>query len=147
MGRHVCIIDDDAEFADLLVEVLGDDAECTVQPYTRAPDLDTLATDRPDLVLLDLRLASRDGSDGWTLLQAMRERQELRDVPVILCSADVFALREHAEHLGHTDGVYVLEKPFGVDELLAALSGACGDRAAATERVPARQSNSLPARH
>jgi CheY-like chemotaxis protein len=141
VSRHICIIDNDADFADLLADVLTADADCSVRAYTQAPDTDELVAARPDLLVLDLRLGAMDGFDGWAALQAIRARAELSDLPVILCSGDVLTLEEYDERLRADSRVVVLHKPFGLDELLRALAWAGGDRsyqpAAVTAAPPA----------
>jgi DNA-binding response OmpR family regulator len=43
-------------------------------------------------------------------------------VPIILCSADVLALREREDELAAIAGVHVLTKPFSLHELEAAMN-------------------------
>ncbi len=72
----------------------------------------TLATERFDLVLLDLGLPQRDGME---VLQAMRARGDRTPV-VVLTARDALASRVQGLDTGADD--YVV-KPFELDELLA----------------------------
>jgi len=69
---------------------------------------------RPDLIVLDLNLPKTDGSD---ILRAVRESNELREVPVvILTSSDSPRDRATAERLG-ADGY--ITKPSDLDAFLS----------------------------
>jgi len=72
----------------------------------------TLATERFDLVLLDLGLPQRDGMD---VLQALRARGDRTPV-VVLTARDSLASRVRGLDAGADD---YLVKPFELDELLA----------------------------
>jgi two-component system OmpR family response regulator/two-component system response regulator QseB len=72
----------------------------------------TLATERFDLVLLDLGLPQRDGMD---VLQALRARGDHTPV-IVLTARDSLASRVHGLDAGADD---YLVKPFELDELLA----------------------------
>jgi len=72
------------------------------------------ALPKPDLVILDLNLPKSDGSD---ILQAVRESDELRHVPVvILTSSDSPKDRAAAARLG-ADGY--ITKPSDLDAFLS----------------------------
>jgi len=47
----------------------------------------------PELLLVDLRIAG-DEMKGWEILTLARAEPLLRDVPLIVCSADVQTLRQ-----------------------------------------------------
>ncbi len=69
------------------------------------------ASDRPDLVVLDLGLPDRDG------MEVLKELREWSSVPVIVLTArDVEKAKVEALDAGADD---YLTKPFGADELLA----------------------------
>lgn len=72
----------------------------------------TLASERFELVLLDLGLPHRDGLD---LLQAMRSRGNATPV-IIVTARDLLATRVHGLDAGADD---FLVKPFELEELLA----------------------------
>lgn len=75
---------------------------------------DALQTERPQLVLLDVMLP---GTDGVTLLRRMRERPELRDIPVIMATAKGTEYDKiQSLDLGADD---YLVKPFGLMEMVS----------------------------
>lgn len=74
--------------------------------------LDRLDQTRPDLVLSDIMMPWMDGLE---LAQHIRDRPELRDLPVVLMSA------AHNILLGETPASAVLPKPLDFPKLLATL--------------------------
>ncbi|NPV08085.1 MAG: response regulator [Anaerolineae bacterium] len=69
--------------------------------------------DRPHVVVLDIMMPR---ADGWSVLQALRQRPETREVPVLLCS--VVEDRELSAVLGAT---VCLKKPVSQGDFVAAL--------------------------
>ena len=45
-----------------------------------------------------------------------RAHEPLREVPVVLCSADIVELRARADEMAAIADVHVLEKPFRIEE-------------------------------
>ena len=56
----------------------------------------------------------------------MRAEPKLADLPIIICSADVTALRERAAELERIGNVHILEKPFSLDEITDIVEGLIG---------------------
>lgn len=74
---------------------------------------------RPDAILLDLRMPVMD---GFTVLAKLRERDDTRAIPVIVLSANV---ADRAEQRALDNGAkYFLEKPYQPKALFAALESA-----------------------
>jgi DNA-binding response OmpR family regulator len=84
MGQRVLVVDDDPATLKLITDVLTDAGLVA----SSAPDgeacLRTLATERPDLVILDLMMP---GLSGLQVLWAIRNGAETRDLPVIMLTA------------------------------------------------------------
>jgi CheY-like chemotaxis protein len=101
--RRVTVINDDAEVLAILREILEDQA---------------YAVTEPDLLVVDLRLdpqASR--LSGWEMVAMSRVHPRLREVPIIVISADLMAIRERAEELQAYGDVHLMSKPFEVTTL------------------------------
>jgi PAS domain S-box-containing protein len=112
--RRITIVDDHAEFLDLLRELLADRYDVTTfSGHELSPG--TIIDSAPDLLIVDLRLGTHDlqGSEIVTLVRAHRH---LRTLPIVVCSADAGGLKAHGEELlvGNTA---VLPKPFTLDRL------------------------------
>ncbi|MGH2384548.1 MAG: response regulator, partial [Candidatus Limnocylindria bacterium] len=73
-----------------------------------------IADGAPDLLIVDLRLS---GASGWEIVALSRADERLADVPIVICSADVIALRDREPELKQIGNVHVLAKPFGIDEI------------------------------
>ncbi len=94
-GKHfsVLIIDDEPGILDLHASMIQSQIK-TCRVLT-APDgrqgLETMRTQRPDLVLLDLMMPE---IDGFTVLNRMQEEQMLRNIPVIILTAQSLTEKE-----------------------------------------------------
>ncbi|WP_299649104.1 response regulator [uncultured Tateyamaria sp.] len=109
--KHILIVEDDAEIADMVGKALGHAGYHVSAVMTSDEVHITFANDPPDLVLLDIMLPGDDGID------IIRQIHLSRTTPVIMLTAlseagdKVKALR-----LGADDYV---SKPFNSQELLA----------------------------
>jgi DNA-binding NtrC family response regulator len=83
---HVLIVDDDPEMHSLfklLLRPLRLDVKCASDGYEA---LELVASDRPGLIILDLRMP---GLDGLGVLKRLGETAETADIPVMIFSANV----------------------------------------------------------
>ena len=109
----VLIVEDDASLNAVLVATLKAAGYRPVSARTAAEGLRWFAHYAPDLVLLDLGLPDRD---GLSVIADIRARGQ---TPIVILSArDSEAMKVAALDLGADDFV---QKPFGVEELLARL--------------------------
>jgi CheY-like chemotaxis protein len=112
--RKLLVIDDELAAVELFqtyaiglnYQVLGETNP--EQAVTRALEV------RPDVIMLDVMMPAMD---GWELLQRLRLRPELRDVPVIVCS--VLGEGDLASALG---AAAFLKKPILRSQLVKVLS-------------------------
>ena len=112
----VLVVEDDASLNTALVATLKAAGYRPVTARDGAEGMRWFVHYAPDLVLLDLGLPDRD---GLTLISEIRGRGA---TPVVVLSArDTEAMKVQALDLGADDYV---QKPFGVDELLARLRAA-----------------------
>jgi two-component system, OmpR family, KDP operon response regulator KdpE len=109
----VLVVEDDASLNTALAATLKAAGFRPVTARTAAEGLRWFAHYAPDLVLLDLGLPDRD---GLTVIADIRARGQ---TPIVVLSArDAEAMKVEALDLGADDYV---QKPFGVEELLARL--------------------------
>ena len=112
----VLVVEDDASLNTALVATLRAAGYRAVAAHTGAEGLRWFAHYDPDLLVLDLGLPDLD---GLVLLEEIRGRGS---TPVLVLSArDAEAMKVKALDLGADDYV---QKPFGVDELLARIRAA-----------------------
>ncbi|TCS73055.1 response regulator receiver domain-containing protein [Sulfuritortus calidifontis] len=110
--KKILITDDDPIVASMLEAALADDFEVAIADSGEAC-LATVASYKPDLVLLDIEMP---GMDGYTTCQALQEQSAVHFVPVIFVSShDSLEERLRAYEVG---GVDFIIKPFEPEELL-----------------------------
>ena len=125
LRRTVLVIEDDARIKKLLRMALETQDYIVTEAGLGEEGLGQAATERPDLILLDLGLPDIDG------IQVTKRLREWSAVPIIVVSArgkeqdKVLALDAGADDY--------LSKPFGVGELLARIRVALRRTSAASE--------------
>ena len=114
--KVVLIVDDDRDIGDILQKIILDQTDYKVI-WIAESDLALNAASylRPSLLLLDYMLPAMHGLELYDRLQGV---ENMRGVPTILISASATlpfeALRER--------GIYLLKKPFELDDLLDILA-------------------------
>src|SRR6185437_8133335 len=81
---RILVVDDEPFNVDYLEQELDDLGYDTVAATNGQEALDRVATDSPDLVLLDIMMPVMD---GFTVLGRLKEHPATRDIPVIIISA------------------------------------------------------------
>lgn len=114
---RITVVNDNPEFLELVRDILEDDRyEATTVDGDRPDALDRIRESNPDLLMIDLRMGT-DGMHGWDVAQEVRRESEFTGLPILICSADIVALRELVTELSETNHVGTLEKPFSIDQL------------------------------
>ncbi|MEQ1717634.1 MAG: response regulator transcription factor [Hyphomicrobium sp.] len=115
-GQRVLVVDDEPQIQRFLKPSLGAAGYEVIAAATGAEALRAVATQAPDVVLLDLGLPDMDGKEVITQLRTWSK------VPIVVLSArDREAEKIAALDLGADDYV---NKPFGIGELMARLRAA-----------------------
>ena len=114
MAKKILAVDDEKAIVRLVQVNLEREGYKVVTAYDGREALEKVASERPDLVVLDVMMPYMD---GFEVLQQMKKDPETRDIPVIMLTAkaqdaDVFR--------GWQSGVdCYLTKPFNPMELKA----------------------------
>ena len=117
-SSRVAVIDDSQEIRELLSELLSDGGyEVIAFSGGDGSIVADLAAAGPDLIILDLLLDQDSGPSGWDILAIVRRHPDLRRVPVLVCSADVRAMRARHTEFDHDPKIRAREKPFSVEAL------------------------------
>jgi DNA-binding response OmpR family regulator len=109
LGVTICL-----RSAGLIVDVAEDGVDA----------LSKIEVEKPDLVLLDLVMPRLNGLDA---LQAMKENEKTKDIPVIVLSAR--AQEEDIQRAMELGAADYMAKPFRPDELLAVIQRVLGEKA------------------
>ena len=112
LSFKVFAVDDDPVVLDIISVIL--ETECQLRTFASAEDcLQQLASEKPDLFLLDISLP---GLDGYALCRQIKDDFALRNVPVIFVSGhDTIEERIKGYDAGGEDFIV---KPFEPEELL-----------------------------
>jgi CheY-like chemotaxis protein len=108
---RVLVVDDDRDMRDTVAAALETEGYAVCCAENGAQALALMRGYLPEAIVLDL---SMPVMSGWELLDAVHERRELREVPVLVLSA-----------LTAPAGVEHLDKPVSLDQLLATLDRLC----------------------
>ena len=121
--RRVAIIEDEADAARLLRRILQSHGQYQIFEASNGREgLELIRRERPDLILLDLMMPELD---GFTLLEIVKEEEELRNVPVIVVTAKDLTPAEKRRLDGQVESL--LQKgSFMEEDLLDNILGALG---------------------
>ncbi len=112
----IAIVNDDTQFLSLMNDLLSDEGYRTELINTSDKAYKEIRKLKPALVILDI--VTDKPESGWKILELLQLDPETTNIPVILASADVLAIREKRDSLAH-HGIDSIEKPFNLDDLLA----------------------------
>jgi two-component system KDP operon response regulator KdpE len=117
---RVLVVDDEPAVHRFLTPALAANEYEVLRAATGGEALKRIATEAPDVVVLDLGLPDMDGKD------VIRRVREWSDVPIVVLSAR----EREAEKIAALDGGAddFVNKPFGVGELMARLRTALRHR-------------------
>ena len=97
----IAIIEDNPHATLLLRRILQTRGEYRVfEAHDGAAGLDLVRRERPDLILLDLMMP---GMDGFAVLDALKDDEDLKDVPVIVITAKELTAAERQRLSGQID--------------------------------------------
>jgi len=120
MRARVLIVEDHPTMREAMRMVLADEGFAVDQAADGARALDLVASDRPDVILLDLNIPGISGSD---LLAALRATSTTSGIPVIVVTAEEEEGRRAAMQAGAQD---YLTKPFSPRALVRTVERVLG---------------------
>jgi signal transduction histidine kinase/DNA-binding response OmpR family regulator len=122
-GPVVLVVDDDPDMGQIVEQHLAPHGYQVIQHETGNGVVELAQQWRPDLILLDVLMPTKD---GWQVLYELKANPETAAIPVVMCSG----LQEQrlAFHLGADD---YTPKPIRADALLAAVGRVAPDRGTA----------------
>jgi PAS domain S-box-containing protein len=123
-GRSVLVVDDDPAVRALVRTMLARDGWEVVEAENGRAALERLAVQLPSVVLLDLVMPEMD---GFEFAEALRAREQWRDVPVVVLTAKDVTQADRVRLAGSVTRI-VVKGPHRMDE---SLREACGSILAA----------------
>ena len=121
-GKRVVCIEDEPEMIDLVRLILGRRGFEVVGANGGLEGLALVASEKPDLVLLDLMMPDMD---GWEVYQRMKSDEALREIPVVVVTAKAQSIdKVLGLHIAKVDDY--ITKPFGPQELLESVEKILG---------------------
>jgi CheY-like chemotaxis protein len=123
--NHVFVINDTVAILELFRSLLEDEGyRVTTDGFSveLIEMLGRVREARPDLIILDFVIL--DEGKGWQFLQLLKMDRDVKDIPVIVCTAAAKLVEELQVHLDSM-GVVVVLKPFDIDHLLDEIVKIC----------------------
>jgi CheY-like chemotaxis protein len=125
--KTVLIIEDEADAAELFAEMMRVSGFRVLKTSSSTPALSLIATEKPDLIILDIMMPDISGLD---ILREIRQDPALADIPVVVVSAKSMPADIR---IGMEAGASTyLTKPVGFLELKEAVERALGNQSTAT---------------
>ena len=112
---RILVVDDDISTVELLKSIFECEGYEVFTAYDPDEAVKAATTHYPDLIVLDLMMPHKDGSDGVSVCRTLRENDN--PVPIIILSG-IDDLKEQIKLL-NTGADDYLTKPFDIDELKA----------------------------
>lgn len=113
--HRILVVDDDAAIRDVVAEVLEDEGYQVEKAASGAEALVAIETQKPDLVVLDMRMPVMN---GWEFAEELAGRRD-NAVPILVMTAAVDAA-QRAQEIGAAG---TLSKPFDLVALLEMVEG------------------------
>ena len=114
MGYKVLLVEDNTDCRELLAALLDQLGYQVLQAENGAVAIQKAVNEKPDLILMDLRMPNMDGIQATSCL---RESQITKDTPIIICSASV--QRQHHDSALKSGAREVVTKPVSIKQIEA----------------------------
>lgn len=85
MGRKILLVDDDPDFVEMNRAVLVDSGYTVLAAYNGAQCLRLAASERPDLIILDMIMEGRKA--GLEVSRSLRRAEATRSIPLIMITS------------------------------------------------------------
>ena len=121
---HVLAYDDDRAIRDVYRELLTEEGYSVTPAPAPLSNLDEVVTLQPDVVIVELMAGREEIGSGF--LASLKAHPDTVDLPVLVCSGDAPRLERMRRWLDDW-ACAVIEKPFDIDDFLAAVRSCLGD--------------------
>jgi len=132
-NKHILVINDTQEILDLFRDILQEEGYRVSLSSYAFQEVADVARINPDLVILDFIISGE--AHGWQMLEKMKMSRPTATIPIIVCTAALELVRELEGHL-RAKGVFVVLKPFDIDDLLDAVNQSLDSRGSTVPQTP-----------
>ena len=114
MSKRIMVVEDQEDNRQILRDLLGNNGYELIEAWDGEAALTTLASQRPDLILMDIQLP---GIDGYEVTRRIKADLDLRAIPIIAVTS--YALSGDAEKAFEAGCDAYVSKPYSPRQLLA----------------------------
>jgi len=114
MSQRIMVVEDQEDNRQILRDLLGGNGYGLIEAWDGEMALTTLASQRPDLILMDIQLP---GIDGYEVTRRIKADPALRAIPIIAVTS--YALSGDAEKAFEAGCDAYVTKPYSPRQLLA----------------------------
>jgi CheY-like chemotaxis protein len=118
--KKILIIDDDPSFVEICSAILKESDYQVDTASNTKEGLDRLLAERPDLILLDIMMATMD--EGLKFATSMKQREDLNKIPIMIVSAQPDAEKGYQRFVDREmdwiSAEMFMEKPINPQDLL-----------------------------
>ncbi len=122
MGKKILIVDDDKQIALLLASRLSANKYETVVAYDAVQAVDKAFKERPDLILLDIKMP---GGGGFRVMDYLRHSENTALIPIIVITA--YGSAEIQQMAKERHALHLIRKPFKAEDMLPRIRAALGE--------------------
>jgi len=112
-GKKVLVVDDEIHIVHVVAIKLRNNGYEVLSADNGAEGFELACKERPDIIVTDYQMPVMTGLE---LVEKLRQRQETKDIPVIMLTARSFAIPKEQQENLQISGC--LSKPFSPKELL-----------------------------
>jgi len=121
--NKILIVDDEKDISYLTKRMLEQEGYRVMLAESGSEGIKKAVEDKPDAILLDIRLPD---ANGWDVCRELKELKETRNIPIAMFS--VKTKKEEELDFEHCGCCAYIEKPFTRDELINGVKSLLNER-------------------
>lgn len=114
--KKVLIVDDEVDVVEVVTVLLEHEGYQIMKAYDGKEALEIVDKETPDLIILDIMMPEIDGVE---VCRRLRQREELKEVPIVMFSAKLSAIDKKESFDAGADGF--ISKPFNARGFIAGI--------------------------
>jgi CheY-like chemotaxis protein len=122
MDKKILVVDDDKQIALLLASRLKANKYDIVVAHDAVQAIDKAFKERPDLILLDIKMP---GGGGFRVMDYLRHSASTALIPIIVITA--YGSAEIQQMAKDKRAIHMIRKPFKAEDLLPRVRAALGE--------------------